>query len=425
MVIKTAVGWLLDVSHDNSNDDVNLNIKLQDGKVISFKQKLKENTFNVLPKSQLVGEDLFQQLSRNDQVIKKIFWDEKYIDLADKNKTRLIGISTNISGNQTQLYRAFIKKLRMDSRIRSLYNTELSATQHFIYNQLKIAPTSKVRIKYDKEDLLSITELDDDSDDIAILQFKMMYIDVSSGGNEPKLNVRLDNQTSVIFHGISDGSFGSLVNENKPDVAIIYADYHQDRSTLTSIHNIITKQSEHIVTIYMRNKTEYISIVEMVEKARFSHLPLKLASKYGMLRLIDSRITFELIRRNFVVPKKNTLSQHHEEIRTLENIIEMDKGGTIISPQIGLHENVAVLDFNDEYANIITRHNISYGYFSNDSRIDDERSAILPLIVQELVAKRVHLKQFLKTQQPDSFLYSCCQARLDVLRQILVCLYGT
>ena len=32
----------------------------------------------------------------------------------------------------------------------------------------------------------------------------------------------------------------------------------------------------------------------------------------------------------------------------------------IISPEIGLHENVAVLDFNDEYANIIMRHNISY-----------------------------------------------------------------
>src|SRR5918996_1009514 len=316
MVIQTAVGWLLDVSHDNSNDDINLIIKLQDGKVISCKQKLKENTFYVLPKSQLVGEDLFQQLSRNDQVIKRIFWDEKYIDLADKNKTRLIGISTNISDIQTQIYRAFIKKLRMDSRVRSLYNTELSATQHFIYNQLKIAPTSKVRIKYDEEELLSITELDDDnSDDIAILQFKMMHIDVSSGGNEPKLNVRLDNQPAVIFHGISDGSFGSFVNENKPDVVIIYADYHQDRSTLTSIHNVITKQSDHVVIIHVRDKIEYISLVDMVEKTRFSYLPLKLASKYGMLRLIDSRITFELIRRDFVVPKKNTVSQHHEEIR--------------------------------------------------------------------------------------------------------------
>ena len=60
----------------------------------------------------------------------------------------------------------------MDSRVRSLYNIELSATQHFIYNQLKIAPTSKVRIKNEEEELLSITELDDDSDEVAIPPFR-------------------------------------------------------------------------------------------------------------------------------------------------------------------------------------------------------------------------------------------------------------
>ena len=55
-----------------------------------------------------------------------------------------------------------------------------------------------------------------------------------------------------------------------------------------------------------------------------------------------------------------TVSKHHEQIRTLENIVEMDKAGMIVSPEIGIHENVAVLDFNDEYANLILRHNISY-----------------------------------------------------------------
>src|SRR5919106_264933 len=104
----------------------------------------------------------------------------------------------------------------MDSRVRSLYNIELSATQQFIYNQLKIALSSKVRIENREEKLLSVTKLDT-SDDIAIPPFKMMHIGISSG-NEPKLNVRLDNQTAVIFHGISDESFGSFVDANKPDM---------------------------------------------------------------------------------------------------------------------------------------------------------------------------------------------------------------
>ena len=419
MIIQIADGWLLDVTQDYGTGDINLLIKIQNDKVISFKQKLKEHTFYILPKSHSAAEDLYQQLSRNDQVISKIFWDEKYTDLADKNKTRLIGIS--ITDIQSESYQTLIKKLRTDLRVCSLYNIELSATQQFIYNRLKIAPTSKVRIEFEKERLLSITKVDN-GEDVTLPPFSMMHIRISSG-SEPKLNVRLDNQTSVIFNGPSDESFGSYVNENKPDIAIIYAEHRQDQSILNSIRNVIAEQSSRTVVVRTRDTIEDTSLVEMVEKARFSYLPLKLASKYGMLRLIDSRITYELIRRQFVVPKQNTVSKHHEEIRTLENIIEMDKAGMIISPQIGLHENVAVLDFNDEYANIITRHNISYENSSNDLR--DERTAILPLIVQELVERRVYLKHFLKTQESESILYSNCEARLDILKQILVCLYGT
>jgi DNA polymerase elongation subunit (family B) len=420
MAIQTATGWLLDVLHDSNTGDISLLIKLQDDKVISFKQKLKEHTFYVQPKSYSAGEDLFQKLSRNDEVIKKIFWDEKYTDISNRNKTQLIGIS--VTDMNPQDYRAFIKKLRTDLRVHSLYNVELSATQYFIYNHLKIAPTSKVIIEYEEEELLSIKKVED-SHDITLPPFKLMHIRIS-GGSEPKLAVRLDNQTQVIFNGQSDESFGSYVNENKPDIAIVYAEYRQDRNILALIRNIIAEQSSRTAVLRTHDTIEDISLVEIVEKARFSYLSLQQASTYGMLRLIDSRITYELIRRNFVVPKQNTVSKHHEEIRTLENIIEMDKAGMIISPQIGLHDNVAVLDFNDEYANIIARYNISYESSSNEFR-KDERTAILPSIVQELVTNRVQIKQILKTQYSDSLLYSHCEARLDVLKQILVCLYGT
>ena len=154
---------------------------------------------------------------------------------------------------------------------------------------------------------------------------------------------------------------------------------------------------------------------------------MKLASKYRMLRLIDNRITYELLNRDFVVPNRQSISKHHEQIRTLEDVIEMDKAGMIISPVIGLHENVAVLDFNDEYANIITGHNISYENRSSNYTTSENNHclALLPSIVNELVAKRLYIKQILKTEQPNSLLYYSNEARLDILKQILVCLYGT
>lgn len=130
----------------------------------------------------------------------------------------------------------------------------------------------------------------------------------------------------------------------------IYTDYQQDQSIFASIGNIITQNSHQTVVIHTRDTIEDIYLVELIEKSRFSYLTLKLASEYGMLRLIDNRITF---------------------------VVGMDKAGMIISPEIGLHENVAVLDFNDEYANIITRRFI-------DNLPSDEDKVVLTLVQQFL-----------------------------------------
>ena len=419
MVIQTADGWILDVAQDYSTGNITLLIKLQNSKVVSFKQKIKEHTFYVHPKSSSAGEDLYQQLSRNDEVIRKIFWDDKYIDLADRNKTRLIGLS--LENIQSQDYQRFIKKLGTDSRVSSLYNAELSVLQQFIYNQLKTAPTSKVRVEYEEERLLTISKVVDNQD-IAPPPFKIMHIRIGdeSKNDEIIFKARLENGTSVAFNGLSYESFISCIKENEPDIAIIYEDYQYDYDIASSIDDIITKYCNQTIVIHSRDTVDDISFVELVEKARFSYLPLKLASKYGMLRLIDSRITYELLKRDFVVPKRRSVSKHHEQIRTLEDINKSDKAGMIVSPEIGLHDNVTVLDFNDEYANLIIRHNISY-----ENPVQDGQAALLPSIVQKLVARRVYLKQFLKTEQPNSLLYSNCEARLEILKQILVCLYGT
>ena len=76
----------------------------------------------------------------------------------------------------------------------------------------------------------------------------------------------------------------------------------------------------------------------LIELCRFGFLPLDLAAKYGMNRLIDSRNCYELIQRGYVIPKRRL--NNHEHIRTIEELVSNDRGGMIISPQTGLHENV-------------------------------------------------------------------------------------
>ena len=46
--------------------------------------------------------------------------------------------------------------------------------------------------------------------------------------------------------------------------------------------------------------------------------------------------------------------------------------------------------------------------------------------MNEIVSRRIHLKKQLNEElEQDSFLYNYCKLRLETLKQILVCLYGT
>jgi DNA polymerase elongation subunit (family B) len=97
------------------------------------------------------------------------------------------------------------------------------------------------------------------------------------------------------------------------------------------------------------------NIVGLIEKTRFACLPLSLAERYSISRLIDSRNCYELTQRGFVISRTDKL----ERIRTIEEIFACDKGGMIFSPRVGLHENVAVLNYENEYSNLILKHNLS------------------------------------------------------------------
>ena len=165
----------------------------------------------------------------------------------------------------------------------------------------------------------------------------------------------------------------------------------------------------------------------LIELCRFGFLPLDLAAKYGMNRLIDSRNCYELIQRGFVIPKNNN-SSNHEHIRTIEELVSSDRGGMIISPQTGLHENVVVLDYDNQYANLIVSHNLSYETVLSNGEQGNKSSnkkGLLPTVVEKYLNRRLHFEGLSKELSEDSKEYLWCQQRIDSLKNILVCLYGT
>ena len=71
-----------------------------------------------------------------------------------------------------------------------------------------------------------------------------------------------------------------------------------------------------------------------------------------------------------MIPSTAHSIDNHEHIKTVEQIVSGDKGDMVISPQIGLHEDVLALDYDNEYADLIVNHNLSYGTVGGEARKD-------------------------------------------------------
>jgi DNA polymerase elongation subunit (family B) len=141
--------------------------------------------------------------------------------------------------------------------------------------------------------------------------------------------------------------------------------------------------------------------------------------------LIDSRNCYEIIQKGYVIPK-TSFSLRHEHIRTLEEIVFRDKGGMIFSPIVGLHENVVVLDYDSEYANLILMHNLSYETVVYPrSVIQTTDKGLLPTVIEKVLKRRLYFKEIKQKFDISIAEWLWCEQRLRALKNILVSLYGT
>ena len=96
----------------------------------------------------------------------------------------------------------------------------------------------------------------------------------------------------------------------------------------------------------------------------------------------------------------------------------------IISPQIGLHENVLALDYDSEYANLIVNHNLSYETIAGEA-VNQQNKGLLPTVVERYLKRRIYFKKLLKELPKESIEYVWCEQRVNSVKNMLVCLYGS
>src|SRR5919197_933879 len=303
-------------------------------------------------------------------------------------------------------------------------------------NEQEVSPIPFSLLYFDLYTDSGILALDD-----AIRLIKVRY-EEEQGYNEKKNNERKGEYIS--FQNTEEKTilqeFSDYIHDKNPDIIVCLGDYdngkvlqylfarakkigfdlqlgrddddyyYSNTSEYLLTHNNKIKGRICISSNY--RQTTYFDkfgFAGLIERARFSFLPLEMATRYGINRLIDSRNCYELIQRGFVIPNnkraginssytRDFSSSNHEHIRTVEQIVSADKGGMIISPQIGLHENVVALDYDSEYANLIVNYNLSYETVTSKGVViqSNKKKGLLPTVVERFLKRRVYFKRLLK-----------------------------
>jgi len=134
------------------------------------------------------------------------------------------------------------------------------------------------------------------------------------------------------------------------------------------------------------------------------------------------------LRNNIMVPVQK---QQVEGRKTLAELIRADHGGLIYQPIIGLHGNVAQIDFSSMYPAIMVKHNISpetVGRTAEGVSIsveqDDVPEGLIPRTLRPLLEKRLMLKNILSDLDPRDCRVEILRARASALKWLLVVGFG-
>ena len=408
-----------------------------------------EPVFYIQPKNDKSGTEVLKIL-QDLELVKDVKWDYKLVDINSNIEEKLLCVRCYLIHHYNLLLKA-LQHETLQQRINQLFNTKLSHIQHYLFTQLRIPPTAKVKIEHEDGKLVSITRANDNED--FGVPFSAMQIEAVPFTDQEVLDIddpiksikARYNSADLVFEDDESKLLEDISNHvilKDPDV-IVFLNYDPailkyllGRIKLLSLDLQLGRRKTDIYSnnenrvlekwaqgrVYINRDYGANGLAGLIELSQFSYLPLRMILKYSIGRLISNRNIYELLTRGHVI-SDNYNQRTHEHIRTLDQIVDRDKAGMIFSPQIGLHENVAVLDFNDEFANIIINENISYEH--RDVESDKLSTGILPQIVKQIVDRRVCIIQLLKNLPNESIETNDYEQRADTLKKILVCLYGT
>jgi DNA polymerase I len=473
-------GWLFDAYA--KNDKMVFWIRQEDGNTIRLEDEWSHPIYVATD-----DHSLFEQILGSEDISGHVSSSEivaKYEKLTDSRESMVLQLRLKDSNNATNIASKIEKKFRF-GKIR-LYNVDVLPAQTYFYEH-GIFPTCYSRVNTSKSGLDWDVRDDVWSTDYELPQFENIHLRIFpkvKEGRIPRYKDRIDHieiqkyLTDEIIRIEEESEIDivyklmkQIANTNPDFVLTDNGDsftfpYLIERANCNGIELELGREKDSGGLVKpAKEGTSYFSygkiffkpstvklpgrihidtdnsfimaesgLPGLYELARICRMPFHTASRASIGKCMSSLQFYHADRKNVLIPWKPTLAEY---IKSLDELLIVDRGGMILEPRIGVHENVAELDFVSLYPTIMQKMNISsetvFCQCCPDSKLQvpgldnyyrcEKRKGLVPTALEILLSKRKIYKE-LRNSTSDAKLREMYNARQTALKWVLVTSFG-
>ena len=170
----------------------------------------------------------------------------------------------------------------------------------------------------------------------------------------------------------------------------------------------------------------------VLEMARVTSLPVQTAARVSPGTGISAMQIVTALENEILVPLRK---EQVERPKTTSELFHDDMGGTVYDPIVGLHEDVAEVDFFSMYPSIMVHFNISPETVGTETKtmetvaglrsvVKRDELGLIPQTLRPLLEKRFRLKSSLLTLSKSDCRYKSYKAHAAAYKWLLVTCFG-
>jgi DNA polymerase-2 len=448
-------GWLLDL-YEDACDGVRLWFISEDGERICLHQPMPVTFYAAGGTEQLRA--LWKALRKKTEVISLSREIKRDVFLIDPVPTLQAVVDNPI--RQTRLFREI---QRLFPHL-TYYDTDIAVTTRHSA-QFGTFPMAFCELEYDENHTIQALRVLNSRWDIKpihpVMRTLLIEPDCDPGRGPPKtIRVRYQQQQkslSLEHPGELLTRLNEILNQFDPDFILtqwgdnwlIPVLLKMSEDTGEKLHLNRDMQRE----VRWQKELTYFSYGQIIYRAEEAHLfgrchidqrNAMMWRDYGLDGVLESaRVTAQHIERAARVSPGSGISemqmltalqkqilvpwhkQQVEAFKTGVDLIQRDRGGLVYQPIVGLHANVAQVDFVSMYPAIIIKGNISPEVpLPNGIIPASEELGVVPLTLKPLFEKRVALKLSQEQYIKEDALSKRDKARSSALKWLLVVCFG-